>query len=281
MRNWDPDCALFMIERHRITYTLLMPTHVYDVMNSAALDRTDCRSLSRGILAGVPLHMREDAARRFCARPLPMFGMSESIGHVTCAPDDPWNALMTSDGRALPGVEISIRDSAGNEAERGAIGDLLLRGPNRLRRYLGNPALTRESILAGGWLRTGDRARITDDGFMLFVGRAKDIIRRGGVTIIPADVEIALMKHPLIAEAAVVPVPDARLGEKGCACIVPRAGAAVDLADISRHLEAEKLPRYLWPEHLLIFDSLPRTSSLKVRRADLESEARRLLANGQ
>ena len=277
MRRWDPEQALALIERHRVSYSLLMPTHVYDVMNCAALDRTDCSSFTRAILAGVPAHVREDAAKKFCARPLPMFGMSESIGHVTCAPDDPWDALTASDGRTLPGTEISIRDETGAEAPRGAVGDLFLRGPNRLLRYLGNAELTAQSILPGGWFKTGDRAMVDGHGFMVFAGRAKEIIRRGGVTIIPADIETALLKHPLIAEAAVVPVPDERLGEKACACIVTRNGAEIDLAEIARHLEAEKFARYQWPEHLMLFDTLPRTPSLKIRRPDLEAAVRRRL----
>lgn len=280
MRQWDPAHALHLVAARRVTYTLLMPTHVYDVVNAPALDATDCRSLTRGILAGVPRHVREEAARRFCARPLPMYGMSESIGHVTFAPDDPWDAVASLDGRALPGTEIAIRDGEGRDVAPGEVGDLVLRGPNRLLRYLGNEDLTRASILDGGWFSTGDRASLDARGFMTFAGRAKEIIRRGGVTIVPADVETALLRHPAIAEVAVVPVPDARLGEKACACIVPRGGAAIDLTEITRHLGAEKLARYQWPEALLVFDALPRTPSLKVRRADLEAEARRRLAQG-
>jgi cyclohexanecarboxylate-CoA ligase len=277
MRSWDPGLAIDLIARHRVSYTLLMPTHVYDILNSPGLDRADCRSLTRGILAGVPKQVREDAARRFCARPLPMFGMSESIGHVTCAPEDPWDALTTMDGRALAGTEISIRDADGHEVKSGTIGDLLLRGPNRLKAYLGAPDLTAAAILPDGWFRTGDKALLDERGFMLFCGRAKEIIRRGGVTIVPADVEAALMTHPGIAEVAVVPIPDARLGEKACACIVARPGVKLELEDIVRHLESQKLARYMQPEHLLLFDALPRTASLKVRRADLEAEARRRL----
>jgi acyl-CoA synthetase (AMP-forming)/AMP-acid ligase II len=280
MRQWNVDEALRLIGARGITYTLLMPTHVYDVMHSPALAHTDCRSLTRGILAGVPRPVRESAAQRFCARPLPMFGMSESMGHVTFAPSDPWELLMSLDGRALPGTEIEIRDEVGHALPPGIVGDLFLRGPNRLRRYLGSEDLTRASIVAGGWFRTGDRAMLDANGNMLFVGRAKEIIRRGGVTVIPADIEAALLKHPGIAEAAVVPIPDQRLGEKICACIVPRPGAVIDLAEIIRHAGAERLARYQWPEALLLFERLPRTPSLKVRRADLAADVLRRLAGG-
>lgn len=277
MKHWSPEQALQLVQDWRASYTLLMPTHVYDVMNCPALDSTDCRSLRRGILAGVPRHVREDAAKRFCARPLPMFGMSESIGHVTFAPEDPWDAISTLDGRTLPGTELSVRTEEGGEAPVGQVGDLFLRGPNRLLRYLGAPELTANAIDGDGWFRTGDRAMLDARGYMLFVGRAKEIIRRAGVTIIPSDIETELLKHPDIAEVAVVPVPDARLGEKACACVVPRGGREIDLPGICRHLEAQGMARYQWPELLLLFEALPRTPSLKVRRADLELDARQRL----
>jgi non-ribosomal peptide synthetase component E (peptide arylation enzyme) len=133
--------------------------------------------------------------------------------------------------------------------------------------------LTADVIAPDGWFRTGDKATLDAQGFVTFLGREKDIIRRGGVTIIPVDVENLLRGHPDIAEVAVIAVPDERLGERACACIVPRHHAAVDRESLSAYLQGQGIARYLWPEHVLAFASLPRTASLKVRRADLRDAA--------
>lgn len=112
---------------------------------------------------------------------------------------------------------------------------------------------------------------------MTFIARAGETIRRGGVMIQPGEVEAALRDHPSVAEIAVVAVPDRRLGERACACAVLIAGQRLDLESIRQHLAAAGLPRYQWPEFLLILDEFPRTPSLKVRRADLAALARQRL----
>ncbi|GIL01846.1 MAG: cyclohexanecarboxylate-CoA ligase [Alphaproteobacteria bacterium] len=277
MRRWDAGECLAAIERHAITYTLLMPTHCFDVLRHPDLDRRDTGSLSRAIMAGATPEQRRAATGRFCGIPLPMYGMSESIGHCTCALDDAQESRNTTDGRPLPGTDMQVLDEDGNQVPAGAIGNVFLRGPNRLRRYQARPDLTAETIVAGGWFRTGDRARYSEGGFMTFIARAGETIRRGGVMIQPGEVEAALRDHPSVAEIAVVAVPDRRLGERACACAVLIAGQRLDLESIRQHLAAAGLPRYQWPEFLLILDEFPRTPSLKVRRADLAALARQRL----
>jgi acyl-CoA synthetase (AMP-forming)/AMP-acid ligase II len=229
--------------------------------------------MTRAVMAGIPREARLDAIRRFAPAPLAMFGMSEAIGHATHAPDDPESALLASDGRAIDGAEIAILGPSGASPPPDTPGELLVRGPNCFLAYLGRPDLTAEVISPDGWFRTGDKATLDPQGFVTFIGREKDIIRRGGVTIIPADIENLLRGHPDIAEIAVVSIPDERLGERACACIVPRQGAAVDRESVSAYLQGQDVARYLWPEHVLAFTSLPRTASLKVRRADLRHAA--------
>jgi acyl-CoA synthetase (AMP-forming)/AMP-acid ligase II len=273
MRKWDATAALELIAAERITYSLLMPTHCHDVLRCPALDGADMSTLSRAIMAGITHADRRDAMRRFTPAPLSMFGMSESIGHATPGPDDPEAALLDTDGRTLDGAETLIIDADGRPCPAGTPGELLVRGPNRLLGYLGRPDLTAEAISPEGWFRTGDRAVVDALGFFTFIGREKDIIRRGGVTILPSDVENVLRQHPDIGEISVVSVPDDRLGEKACACIVPRAGANPDRDSLAAYLQTQDVARYLWPEHVLLFEDLPRTASLKVRRADLRSVA--------
>ncbi len=274
MRRWDATQCLELIARHRVTYTLLMPTHCYDIVNHADLQRFDTRTLTRAIMAGATPEQRRAATGRFCGVPLPMYGMSESIAHCTCAIDDAEPDRNTTDGRALPGTEMLVLDDEGKHVVPGEIGNVFLRGPNRLRRYQAREDLSEQAITGDGWFRTGDRARYGEGGFMTFVARASELIRRGGVMIQPAEIEAALRDHPDIADVAVVGIPDPRLGERICACAVLVPGRSLDNAAMQGHLIAAGLPRYQWPEHLLVFEAFPRTPSLKVRRADLAAIAR-------
>jgi non-ribosomal peptide synthetase component E (peptide arylation enzyme) len=151
----------------------------------------------------------------------------------------------------------------------GTPGNILVRGPNRFLGYFRNDALNRASLTDDGYFRTGDVGFVDGRGFLTFVSRAKDILRRGGVTITPADIEAALRPHPRVADVAVVGLPDARLGERACACIITRDGAAMELAEVTAYLESTGFPRYLWPEFAVTCDSFPRTPSLKVQKPEL------------
>ena len=273
MRRWDAAACLGEIERRKITYTLLMPTHSYDVLNHPDLERRDTQSLARAILAGASPAQRRRAAKFFCGVPMSMYGMSESIGHCTCAPTDAEADRCDTDGRPLPGTEMRILDDDGNPVKPGEIGNIFLRGPNRLRRYQARPELTEQAITPDGWYRTGDRGRFEPGGFMTFVARASELIRRGGMMIQPAEVEAALREHPAVTEVAVVGIADERLGERACACLTLKPDSGLDLEAMREHLSRLGLPRYQWPEFLLVFDEFPRTPSLKVRRSDLRQLA--------
>lgn len=277
MRRWDAGRCLDLVSQERCTYTLLMPTHVYDVVNHPALDATDCRSMTRAILAGGTPDQRRRAEGTFCGIALPMYGMSESMAHCTCAMDDPTDARHTTDGRPIPGTQMRVVTEDGAPAQPGEQGRVFLRGPNRLRRYQARPDLNAQVLDADGWFDTGDKARLSEGGFMTFQGRASEVIRRGGVMIQPAEVEAAFRGLVGVAEVAVVGIPDDRMGERACACILAK-GDAPDLEAMRAHLQGAGLARYQWPESLLVFSEFPRTPSLKVRRADLAKLARERLA---
>ncbi len=277
-RTWNADEALALIERHRVSHFLLMPTHAIDILKSPRLATTDCSSVARGVVAGVDEAHRLDARQRLCARPYPMYGMSESPGHVTGATADDWDDLRTAEGRPLPGTELMICDDDDRELPAGTQGNILVRGPNRLLGYYRNDALNRAALTRDGFFRTGDVGFVDAGGLLTFVARSKDIIRRGGVTITPADIEAALRPHPRIADVAVVALPDPRLGERACACVITRDGKDITLPEVTGFLAEKEFPRYLWPEFVVACDSFPRTPSLKVQKLELR---RQVLARGQ
>ena len=277
LARWKPERALELIARHRATYTLMMPTHIVDTLASPMLAGTDCSSLRRGVLAGINPEQREHASRTLCALPFPMFGMSECVGQTTCRMDDPRTKWTSTDGRPLPGAEVRILDDNGAPAPAGVPGHVLVCGPSRSLGYYNAPELTREALTDDGFFRTGDLGSLDADGYFSFGTRARDVIRRGGVTIVPAELEDQLSRHPLVQHAAIVALPDERLGERACACIVPRGAQVPDLDTLNAFLGAQGVPAYLLPEFVMAFDVFPRTPSLKVKKAELVQWVQRRL----
>ena len=130
--------------------------------------------------------------------------------------------------------------------------------------------LFRSSLADWGGYVTGDLGYLDEDGHLVYVGRDKDIIRRGGVTIVPAEIETVLIRHPAIREAVVVPLPDDRLGERACAAVIAAEGASVPaLPEMQAFLAEQGLAKYMWPESIALFDDFPRTSSLKAVKRDI------------
>ena len=177
---------------------------------------------------------------------------------------------MRTEGRPYDGTEIRIVGDDGRPVPAGQVGAVIVNGPSRFLGFLNNDDLTRESLTDWGGYRTGDLGSLDEDGQFIYVGRSKDIIRRGGVTIVPAEVEPVLQRHPAVQEAAIVPLPDDRLGERACAAIIARPGHTVpSLAELQEFLAAEGVAKYTWPESVQAFDEFPRTPSLKVVKRDV------------
>lgn len=269
MRRWDPDQALALIEKHRVTYSLMMPTHTYDILESPRLAHTDVSSFWRANLPGLTRERRVEAIARFCPKPLQMYGLSECLGNTTNAVTDDLEKILATDGRPLPGTEMRIVEEDGKVLPPGQVGAVELRGPSLFLGYHGNERLTAEAMTADGFYRTGDRGWLDPEGYMTYGGRSKDIIRRGTVTIIPGDVEAVLLTHPRIKDVALVGLPDERLGERACACVITKDGRPITLEEITSFLQGQSMARYQWPEHVIAMAEFPRTPSLKVKKPEL------------
>lgn len=266
MRSWSGDDAVRLIERHRVTYGLLMPTHVHDVLASPLLADADVGCFQRCAMGGLSRARRLDVRQRLCPNPFPAYGMSECLGFASCTPGDDDEALLGSDGHPFPGTEVRLVDDAGAPVPAGQVGHILVRGPSRFLGYYGADALSAAALDREGFFRTGDLGRQGAQGTLHYVAREKDMIRRGGVTIVPGDLEAVLYGHPRIEHVAVVGVPDERLGERACACVITRDGAPLSLDDLRLYLEAKGVARYSWPERVECFDGFPRSASLKVQK---------------
>jgi acyl-CoA synthetase (AMP-forming)/AMP-acid ligase II len=273
MTRWDAGEALRLVERHRCTFMLLMPTHGADTLQ--AVQATDRDLSSMRVLAAPGLTPERRVAMRdaFGIPPLADYGLSEVPGHAAHALDEPEAKMVRTEGRPYDGTEIQILGAGGAPLPAGEVGDVVVNGPSRFLGFLGNDELTRESLTDWGGYRTGDLGYLDEDGHLVYVGRSKDIIRRGGVTIIPAELEPVLLRHPAIYEVAVVPLPDDRLGERACAAVVLAPGRQPPtLAELQGFLEQEGVAKYTWPESIEVFEDFPRTASLKVVKRDVVRE---------
>src|SRR4051812_30462566 len=268
--RWNAEDALRLIEEHRCTYVLAMPTHAADMIRAAEQTERDLSSMR--VLAGPGLTPERRVAMRhaFGTPPLGDYGLSEVPGHAAHAPDDPEEKVLRTEGRPYEGTETRILGREDEPLPAGQIGAVVVNGPSRFLGFFNNDELTRASLTSWGGYATGDLGILDEDGHFIYVGRSKDIIRRGGVTIVPAEVEPVILRHPAVREVAIVPLPDDRLGERACAAIIARDGfTAPTLTELQEFLEAEGVAKYTWPESVEAFEQFPRTPSLKVVKRDL------------
>jgi len=177
-----------------------------------------------------------------------------------------------SAGKPVMHVEVRVVIEDGRrDADQGETGELWVRGPAVTPGYWNQPAATQAAFGTGGWLRTGDAVRIDDEGFIAIVDRWKDMYVSGGENVYPAEVENVLYRHPSVAEAAVIGVPDPRWGEVGCAIIVPKTGGTVGEAELLAHCAAA-LARYKIPRSVVFMDALPRNAVGKVHKPTLRRQ---------
>ncbi|MGI5328966.1 FadD3 family acyl-CoA ligase [Actinomadura nitritigenes] len=203
------------------------------------------------------------------------YGLSEAAGVVSVCPvDADAETVARTTGPALPGTEIRIADADGRPLPPGGTGEILVRGYNVMKGYLDDPEATARAVDADGWLRTGDCGRLDERGYLTVTGRIKDMFVVGGFNAYPAEIEGVLARHPAVADAAVVGVPDARLGEVGAAYLVLRdgAGETVDGEELTRWLR-ERLANFKVPRYFHVVGELPRNASGKVLKRDLRERA--------
>jgi long-chain acyl-CoA synthetase len=199
------------------------------------------------------------------------YGLTETSSVTTLNSGDDYIAHPDSVGAPVPVVDLKVVDADGRELAPGAVGELWIKGPNVVRGYWANPAAT-AATFADGWLRTGDIARIDDEGFVYIVDRAKDMVIRGGENVYCVEVETVLFEHPAIVDAAVIGVPHLVLGEEVGAVVEVRPGASVSeealRAFVGERLAAFKVPARVWFRD----EPLPRNPAGKVLKRELRDE---------
>jgi HIP---CoA ligase len=205
---------------------------------------------------------------------LTAYGLTESCGTVTmCRRDDPPDVVAATSGRAIPGLEVRAV-ATGAEVPPGEPGEIVVRGYTVMHGYWGDEAATDEAIDAAGWLHTGDIGTLTPEGNLTITDRVKDMFVVGGFNAYPAEIESILRGHEAVGQVAVVGVPDDRLGEVGCAYVVPTAsaGAADDPVGVGRAIlgwSRGAMANYKVPRGVVFVEALPVNASGKVLKREL------------
>jgi long-chain acyl-CoA synthetase len=268
---FSPPAVLATIARHRVTVLPAVATMFRRLLESPGLAEADLTTLRHAVsgAAPCPWDLADEWRRRTGVRILRGYGMTELFRPISFLADDP-REVPESIGRPVPGVEVRVVDEAGRALGAGQTGEMWIRTPAAMDGYLENAEETR-AVLADGWFHTGDLATISADGFVTIAGRKKELILRGGYSVVPGEVEAALLTHPAVAEAAVVGVPHADLGEEVAAFVTLRAGAAAEPEALIAHCR-ERLTGYKYPRRVTVVATLPKSATGKVLKGQLSAQ---------
>lgn len=288
--RFRPNDCLDDIERRRSSAFAGVPT-MYRMLEEAGADERDLSSV-RVWISGADV-MPPELARRFkrrgAALTIPVlgatgeatfaegYGMVETGGGAAAKLSPPFVPLGLGDqlGIPLPGYSFRVVDDDGAEVRMGASGQLLLKGPGVLEGYWGDDDATAAVLDAEGWLSTGDLVRRGPLGTFSFQGRAKAVIKTGGFSVYPAEIETVLETHPQVVEAGVVGLPDAKLGEVPVAAVRLVVGAKLTPKQLVAWAD-KRLSTYKAPRQVFIVDDLPRTGTNKLQRAELADQLQHL-----
>jgi acyl-CoA synthetase (AMP-forming)/AMP-acid ligase II len=278
--SFSPAAVIDAVERDRIEFFTAGPSLIDMLVAEVrrregagqGADLSSLREIAYGTAPITPSSLAA-ALEAFGCRFRQIYGNTESQSMISLlAPEDhqPGHPRLASAGRISFGWEVRIVDSGGRDVPAGTPGELLIRGECLFSGYWRDPVATAAAFAEGGWYRTGDIARLTPDGYLYILDRAKDMIISGGENIYPAEVEAVLARHPAVAEAAVVGVPDPAWGEAVHAVIIPAPGSSATPEEIITWCRDE-LAHFKCPKTAEFADALPRTTTGKVLKRELRA----------
>ncbi len=276
--RWDPEEALKICQREKCTFSIAMTAVVQDLIYHPSLEEYGrLGSMRHMAMPGAIQHILRDAYRILSHCVVSSCYAGTDFGFISgCRSEDPLEKRFTTDGKPLPGNEVRVVNSEEGEVSPDHEGQLLVRGLNLIG-YYGRPDLNSQALASGGFFRTGDVGKMDKDGYLNLTGRLKDIIRRGGFNISPLEVERTLLEHPKVDNVALVGVPDPRLQERACACIIPKHGETITLREVQQWMEKHGLAKQKWPEVIEIFDSFPLSVFGRVQKFLIREEVKKRL----
>ncbi|MGA5822922.1 beta-ketoacyl synthase N-terminal-like domain-containing protein [Kitasatospora sp. NPDC094028] len=273
LRGWDPERFLALARRTAPSAVFAVPAQLHDIVG--ALARTGKPAgfrphQVRTAGAAIPAALAADVRAALGGELVVVWGMSELGTGTRTSAADPAGTAVRSVGRPTVGARVRIVGEDGRELPPGEAGDLQYRSPSMFRGYYRDPELTRAAITPDGWLRTGDRASLGEDGQLRFHGRAAELINVGGRKFDATEVQELLAAMPGIGPLAVVGRADARLGEIPCLVLTRAADPAIGLRAVTGFLRQREVAEYKMPLELVTVDDLPRTPAGKLHRRSLE-----------
>jgi acyl-CoA synthetase (AMP-forming)/AMP-acid ligase II len=276
MERWHARPALELIAREKMTNIAGVPTQLALMLRDPDFDTFDLSAVQYIIAGGGPITpgLAEEARRRFDAKLQTRYSCTEAGIGLGTAFDDPDEDAIVSVGRPHASVELAVRDGDNRDVQPGEVGEVCLRSPAQMSEYWCDPEQTRAAFTADGFVRTGDLGWVDEQSRLRLVGRSKEMYVRGGYNVYPVEVESVLSTHPDVAAVAIVPRPDAVMGEIGVAVVVPRdAARSPALADL-REFASSQVAAYKLPEAVEMIDALPLTAGEKVDRRALAEAIR-------
>jgi acyl-CoA synthetase (AMP-forming)/AMP-acid ligase II len=265
---FDVERVLARVQEERVTVLPGPPTLYQSILDHPQLARYDLSSLRVAVTGSADIPV--DLIRRVHEE-LPFsliisgYGLTEGGTATSTGPGDEFEAIATTVGRPRPGYEIRIVDGSGRDLPQGESGEVWLRGRSIMSHYLDDPEATAAALSSDGWLRTGDLGVFDDAGRLRIVGRVKDMFIVGGFNVYPAEIENMLLKHPDVRQAAVVGIPDERLGEVGAAFVVLTPGATTTGADVISWSRVQ-MANYKVPRLVEVVGELPLNATGKVQK---------------
>jgi acyl-CoA synthetase (AMP-forming)/AMP-acid ligase II len=277
---FHPTAFMETIERERIAIAPGPPTIFQSMLDAPDRSEFDLSTLRIGFVSAADLPaglIRRMVDERLVESVITAYGLTEALLVSCSAPGDDLCRVAEYSGRVLGGVELKAVTDAGRQAAPGEPGELLVRSPMVTAGYLGDATATSAAFDADGWFRTGDIGIVTEDGWVKITGRSKDIFIVGGFNAYPAEIEEMLREHEEIEDAAVVGMPDPRMGEVGAAFVVLRPGATADAGSIIAW-SRERMANFKVPRHVEILDALPLNATMKVTKVPLKARAQDIAA---
>lgn len=280
IRQFEPKAVLQTLAQEKITATMMVPTMVNFLLDEPGLDDYDLSALAWVMIGGAPMSPAKAKRMmdRLGCRYISAYGLTETTPLVAVgdikdtladAPEETRLGHLTRTGLEAPGVEVRVVDFEGRDVpwDGQTVGEIVVRGDNVMKGYFNLPQET-ETAIRDGYFHTGDLAHVDQEGYILIVDRAKDIIISGGENIASVEVENALYAHPAVLECAVVAAPDEKWGEVPLAVVALRDGLEVQTEELIDHCR-ERLARFKVPKQFLFMAELPKTGSGKIRKTEL------------
>jgi long-chain acyl-CoA synthetase len=272
--RFEPGKALEMIQRDKVNSFAGVPTMYSALLHHPDRDKYDLASLDLCVSGGsaMPVELLHGFDEAFGAKVLEGYGLSETTGMGSFNLPDR-ERKPGSIGVPIGGTEFKLVDDDGNEAAAGERGEIVMRGPFVMKGYWNKPEATAETI-RDGWLHTGDIGEVDEDGYYFIVDRKKELVIRGGYNVYPREIEEVLYSHPAVREAAVLGVPHDELGEEVAAAVSLKPGADATPEEIRDYVK-QRVAAYKYPRVVWIADELPKTSTGKILKREIEIPERR------